>query len=111
MGSNGDYHKFLEAKRKHQDECGFTGDFSLNPKLFPFQEVLTRWAIRIGRADIWADCGLGKTAMQLEWARRSVSGSVGGSGLASCFFLGMCQSIYRVAWVAKTFFIISAFFY
>jgi DNA modification methylase len=64
-----DYQAFLDAKRKKQDECGFTGDFLLNSKLFPFQEALTRWGIRIGRADIWADCGLGKTAMQLDWAR------------------------------------------
>lgn len=64
-----DYQEFLNAKRKLQDECGFADNFALSSKLFPFQEVLTRWAIRIGRADIWADCGLGKTFMELEWAR------------------------------------------
>lgn len=39
--------------------------------LYPFQEVITKWAIRRGRAAIFADCGLGKTLMQLEWARQS----------------------------------------
>jgi hypothetical protein len=36
--------------------------------LFPFQVALTEWAIRKGRAAIFADCGLGKTFMQLVWA-------------------------------------------
>ena len=41
----------------------------LNPKLFGWQADITRWALRRGRAAIFADCGLGKTFMQLEWAR------------------------------------------
>lgn len=39
------------------------------PALFPFQRDIVRWALRRGRAAIFADCGLGKTLMQLEWAR------------------------------------------
>lgn len=41
----------------------------LAPHLFPHQVDLTRWALRRGRAAIFADTGLGKTAMQIEWAR------------------------------------------
>lgn len=41
----------------------------LHPSLFPFQRDLTLWALRRGRAAIWADTGLGKTRMQVEWAR------------------------------------------
>lgn len=37
--------------------------------LFPFQAHLVDWAIRKGRAAIWADCGLGKTPMALVWAQ------------------------------------------
>ena len=37
--------------------------------LFDFQRDIVRWALRRGRAAIFADCGLGKTPMQLEWAR------------------------------------------
>lgn len=37
--------------------------------LFPHQRDLVRWALRRGRAAIFADTGLGKTAMQIEWAR------------------------------------------
>jgi hypothetical protein len=42
----------------------------LAPHLFPFQRDLVRWALRRGRAAIFADTGLGKTAMQVEWARQ-----------------------------------------
>lgn len=41
----------------------------VNSLLFPFQRDLTCWAARKGRAAIFADTGLGKTFMQLEWAR------------------------------------------
>lgn len=40
--------------------------------LFPFQIHLVEWAIRQGRAAIFADCGLGKTPMQLVWAENVV---------------------------------------
>ena len=42
---------------------------AIHPALFGFQRDLTRWALRKGRAAIFADTGLGKTRMQLEWAR------------------------------------------
>lgn len=38
--------------------------------LFPFQRDIVKWALRRGRACIFADCGMGKTFMQLEWARQ-----------------------------------------
>lgn len=41
----------------------------LHARLFPFQRQVTGWALALGRAAIFAECGLGKTAMQLEWAR------------------------------------------
>jgi len=41
----------------------------LSPMLFPFQSDIVKWALRRGRAAIFADCGMGKTAMQLEWAK------------------------------------------
>ena len=40
----------------------------LNKQLYDFQREITAWAIRRGRAAIFADCGLGKTPMQLSWA-------------------------------------------
>lgn len=38
--------------------------------LYDFQKDIVRWALRKGRAAIFADCGTGKTLMQLEWARQ-----------------------------------------
>lgn len=46
---------------------GFDPDW-MPDYLFPFQRELTTWAVRKGRAAIFADCGLGKTPMQLAWA-------------------------------------------
>lgn len=45
-------------------ECG-----DLPADLFPHQRDLVRWSLRKGRAAIFADTGLGKTRMELEWAR------------------------------------------
>lgn len=44
-------------------------DARLSEKLFPHQRDLVTWALKRGRAAIFADTGLGKTLMQLEWAR------------------------------------------
>lgn len=64
------YSEFLESKRVLAPQCGLiVQDSDIHPMLFPFQRDLTRWAIRKGRAAIFADTGLGKTLMQLEWAR------------------------------------------
>lgn len=41
----------------------------LSDVLFPFQRDIVAWALRRGRGAVFADCGLGKTLMQLEWAR------------------------------------------
>ncbi|MGH3627845.1 MAG: helicase-related protein [Sciscionella sp.] len=44
---------------------------AVNPMLHPWQNDIVRWAVKTRRAAIWADTGLGKTMMQLEWARLS----------------------------------------
>lgn len=41
----------------------------LHESLKPFQRKIVQWAAKIGRPAIWADTGLGKTRMQLEWCR------------------------------------------
>lgn len=61
------YAEFLERKLHTGADHGFE-PLWMPPQLFPFQESLTTWALRKGRAAIFADCGLGKTAMQLTWA-------------------------------------------
>lgn len=65
------YGAFLEAKRHLGNNAGFDPLF-MPDFLFPFQRALTEWALRKGRAAIFADCGLGKTPMQLVWAQNVV---------------------------------------
>ena len=61
------YAAFLERKAHLGDEDGFAPEW-MPDFLFPFQHALVEWAVRKGRAAIFADCGLGKTPMQLVWA-------------------------------------------
>jgi superfamily II DNA or RNA helicase len=63
------YAEFIERKNRRDPETGFEPR-DLSPMLYPFQRDLTEWALRRGRGAIFADCGLGKTPMQLEWAKR-----------------------------------------
>lgn len=65
-----DYHDFLKTKRIIVPSVGKTIDpDAINPILFPFQRDLVVWSCRKGRAAIFADAGLGKSFMQIEWAR------------------------------------------
>lgn len=64
-----DYQDFLARKSLTVEPCGIDDPPELADSLFDFQRDITRWALRIGRAAIWADCGLGKTRMAIEWAR------------------------------------------
>lgn len=64
------YQKFLTSKRMAVPNAGLSVERSaLNPILFDFQKDLALWALKKGRAAIFADTGLGKTFMQVEWAR------------------------------------------
>lgn len=61
------YADFLASKAQLGGDHGFTPR-ALPSFLFDFQAALVEWALRKGRAAIFADCGLGKTPMQLVWA-------------------------------------------
>lgn len=62
------YADFIARRRARVSHDGINpGD--LHPSLKPFQVDVTSWACRVGRPAVWADTGLGKTRMQLEWAR------------------------------------------
>lgn len=66
-----DYQSFLETKSHLSGDDGF--DPSFMPKeIFGFQENLVTWALRKGRAAIFADTGLGKSLMQLTWAENVI---------------------------------------
>ena len=62
-----DYAQFLESKTQLDHAGGFDPVW-MPDYLFDFQEMLTTWAIRQGRAALFADCGMGKTPMALVWA-------------------------------------------
>lgn len=64
-----EYKEFLKEKTKTFISSGFEIDESeLNSNMFPFQKFTVRVALSKGRFAIFADCGLGKTLMQLSWA-------------------------------------------
>jgi superfamily II DNA or RNA helicase len=64
------YAEFLSSKSFAVDHAGLEVDRALlNPSLFDFQRDLTAWSLRKGRSALFCDCGLGKTVMQLDWAK------------------------------------------
>jgi DNA modification methylase/superfamily II DNA or RNA helicase len=65
------YSEFIETKRRRVTESGFEPK-KLNDHLFDFQEFIVKRALKAGRFAIFADCGLGKTIMQLEWAHQVI---------------------------------------
>lgn len=63
-----DYMTFLQQKIVKMEDSGFVAK-NLNPLLFDFQKRIVEWSLKKGRSAVFAGCGLGKTAIQLEWAR------------------------------------------
>lgn len=88
------YAEFLASKRVTANREGIDVAASdVHSMLHPWQAELVQWACRIGRAAIWADTGLGKTVMQVEWLRM-VTGSGAGLIVAP---LAVCQQTIREA--------------
>ncbi len=63
------YQDFLDGKAFFDPPTGLTDVPDLNPMLFDFQHDIVSWALRRGRSAVFADCGMGKTPVQLEWAK------------------------------------------
>ncbi len=63
------YSEFLIKKQIQDTPSGFEANGSIGEYLFPFQKDIVRWSLRRGRSAIFADCGMGKTIMQLEFAK------------------------------------------
>lgn len=61
------YADFLARKAQLTNAGGFEPT-SVPDHLFDFQRELVEWSIRQGRGAVFADCGLGKTPMELAWA-------------------------------------------
>lgn len=61
------YADFLARKSQLSGRLGFKPSF-VHPMAYDFQSHLVDFAVYQGRSAIFADCGLGKTLMQLTWA-------------------------------------------
>lgn len=74
-----DYETFLAGKRRVDPQTGLTNPPAICDALFPFQADIVRWALRRGRAAVFAGTGLGKTLMELAWGdavHRATGGDV-----------------------------------
>lgn len=79
------YADFLARKQSRIETPGRTVEpAEIHPMLHPWQNELVRWAVHTSRAALWADTGMGKTVMQLEWARLSAPTSLVVAPLAVC---------------------------
>ncbi len=66
-----EYLAFLEKKQKTHIQSGFDiQESDLNYNMFPFQKFIVKRALKAGKYAIFADCGLGKSLMQLVWAEQ-----------------------------------------
>jgi DNA modification methylase len=65
------YNEFIKGKKHVAKAAGFK-PHGMSPMLYPFQAKITEWATRRGRSAVFADCGLGKTPIQLVWAQQVV---------------------------------------
>ena len=64
------YNEFLATKQKTIIQSGFdVNQDQLNYNLFPFQRFIVHRALKAGKYAIFADCGLGKTPMELVFAQ------------------------------------------
>lgn len=75
-----DYVQFIERKALQPTPVGITKIPKLNPNLKPFQRDIVAWALRLGRAAIFAGTGLGKSIQQLSWAD-AICRSTGGRAI------------------------------
>lgn len=65
-----DYLDFLANKRPTVDYAGFdVSPDSIHEALYAYQREIVRWALRLGKAALFEECGLGKTRQQIEFAR------------------------------------------
>lgn len=63
------YEEFLKSKKIVIKPSGFTVT-DINPLLFDFQRDIVIWALKKGKSAVFAGTGLGKTLIQLEWAKK-----------------------------------------
>lgn len=67
-GANDAYARFLAGKALRDPATGLIAPPPPPEQMFPFQRDITQWALKRGRAAIFAGTGLGKSFMELAWA-------------------------------------------
>jgi len=88
------YADFLATKKARVERDGLTITVAdVNPILHDWQAELVVWSLGVGRAAIWADTGLGKTFMQIEWLRHAANSGIG----LIVAPLAVCQQTVREA--------------
>lgn len=91
-----DYEKFIKNKLRSDVPAGFDCDVPVGP-LFDFQAACVKWALKRGRAALFEDTGLGKTAQQVAWAQ-AVAEHTGGNVI---IFAPLCVAQQTVEEAAK----------
>lgn len=86
------YTEFLARKARVWQGAGLEVD-ALPSQLFDWQAAIVRWALRKGKAAVFADCGLGKTYMQLAW--------LNATGQRGLILAPLCVAEQTVAEAAK----------
>lgn len=65
-----DYQEFLDSKKIAVMPTGLpVAEWEISNVLFPFQRDVVKWAVYKGQCAVFLDTGLGKTPVQVEWAR------------------------------------------
>ncbi len=66
------YNKFIQTKKNKVLSVSKinTDDIKLNKYLFDWQKLIVKWCLKMGKSALFAECGLGKTIMQLDWANQ-----------------------------------------
>lgn len=78
------YMEFLKSKMAIAKDTGFEiEDNEINSVLLPHQRDIVKWAVHGGRRAVFAQFGLGKTIMQLEFCKQIIQHK-GGKALIIC---------------------------
>jgi hypothetical protein len=62
------YEEFLASKVVEVRPSGFVPTEPIAERLFDYQRDIVSWALQLGKAALWLQCGLGKTGCSIEWA-------------------------------------------
>lgn len=69
MNRRADYFEFLRSKELRAKSIGLESSPAIATHLFPYQSACVEFLLRVGSGGLFLDTGLGKTAVELEWAR------------------------------------------